>query len=93
MDYCNTDPSCVQVEVSIIVTRKNEIKAVYVLYSKYKNTTILLEVKHHKENLENHFSQLSGYFYNFLSKYEIKFGILLNGIEYRFYAIWIKIIH
>ncbi|WP_215540047.1 hypothetical protein [Borreliella bavariensis] len=28
MGYCHTDPSCVQVEVSIIVTRKNEIKAV-----------------------------------------------------------------
>lgn len=33
-----------------------------------------LEVKHHKENLENHSSQLSDYFYNLLSKYEIKFG-------------------
>ncbi|WP_187981581.1 hypothetical protein [Borreliella bavariensis] len=44
MGYCHTDPSCVQVEVSIIVTRKNEIKAVYIFYSKDKNPTILLEL-------------------------------------------------
>ncbi|WP_235633213.1 type I restriction endonuclease [Borreliella mayonii] len=84
MGYCHTDPSFVQVEVAISFA-KNEIKADYVLCSKDKKPTILLEAKHYKENLENHFSQLSGYFYNLRSKYAIEFGILTNGIEYRFY--------
>ncbi|WP_151060790.1 type I restriction endonuclease [Borreliella turdi] len=86
LEYCHTDPSCVKVEVAISNV-KNEKKADYILYSKDKKPTILLEAKNCKENLENYLSQLSDYFYNLrFNKYEIEFGILTNGIEYRFYT-------
>jgi hypothetical protein len=43
---------------------------------------ILIECKHHKENLDLHDGQLLRYFH--VSK--AKFGMLTNGIEYRFYT-------
>ena len=43
---------------------------------------ILIECKHHKQNLDLHDGQLLRYFH--VSK--AKFGMLTNGIEYRFYT-------
>lgn len=43
---------------------------------------ILIEAKHWKENLDNHTNQL----YRYFSVTNSKFGILTNGIEYRFYT-------
>ncbi len=43
---------------------------------------ILVEAKHWVENLDNHINQL----YRYFSVTEAKFGILTNGIEYRFYT-------
>lgn len=43
---------------------------------------IIIECKHWKENLDNHDSQLHRYF----QAVDAKFGILTNGIEYRFYT-------
>ena len=43
---------------------------------------ILIEVKNHTENLDNHDKQLERYF----TVTESRFGILTNGIEYRFYS-------
>lgn len=43
---------------------------------------IIVEAKHHTENLDRHGSQLSRYY----TQTKSKFGILTNGIEYRFFA-------
>lgn len=43
---------------------------------------VLIEVKSHAENLDNHDKQLERYF----TVTESRFGILTNGIEYRFYS-------
>lgn len=43
---------------------------------------ILIEVKHHLENLDKHSPQLERYY----TVTESKFGILTNGIEYRFFS-------
>jgi len=44
--------------------------------------TILIECKHHLENLDPHNSQLFRYFHTT----KAKFGILTNGLVYRFYT-------
>ena len=46
------------------------------------NPIILIEAKHWTENLDNHINQL----YRYFSVTNAKFGILTNGIEYRFYT-------
>lgn len=46
------------------------------------NPVILIEAKHWTENLDNHINQL----YRYFSVTNAKFGILTNGIEYRFYT-------
>ena len=43
---------------------------------------ILIEAKHWRENLDNHVNQL----YRYFTVTPAKFGILTNGIEYRFYT-------
>lgn len=43
---------------------------------------VLIEAKHWKENLDNHINQL----YRYFSVTKAKFGILTNGIEYRFFT-------
>jgi predicted type IV restriction endonuclease len=43
---------------------------------------ILIEVKKHNENLDNHTNQLIRYFH----VTNAKFGVLTNGIEYRFFS-------
>ena len=46
------------------------------------NPIILVEAKHWSENLDNHINQL----YRYFSVTNAKFGVLTNGIEYRFYT-------
>ena len=46
------------------------------------NPIILIECKHHKEKLDPHNSQLFRYFHTT----KAKFGLLTNGITYRFYT-------
>ena len=43
---------------------------------------LIIEAKHHKENLDNHISQLFHYY----AATTTKFAVLTNGVEYRFYA-------
>ncbi|KEO61961.1 type I restriction endonuclease [Borreliella garinii] len=89
MGYDHTDLSIVKVEATADFLDRKGMKVDYILYSKDREFTILMEAKHHKENLENHFKQLSDYFY--YTRYKentkkVEFGILTNGIEYRFYT-------
>lgn len=66
--------------VTDIGTKKGE-KIDYAIF-KDGNPTILIECKHWKQNLDLHDGQLLRYFH--VSK--AKFGILTNGILYRFYS-------
>ncbi len=89
MGYDHTDLSSVKVEATADFLDRKGMKVDYILYSKDRESTILMEAKHHKENLDNHFKQLSDYFY--YTRYKentkkVEFGILTNGIEYRFYT-------
>lgn len=43
---------------------------------------VLIEIKHHSENLSRHINQLKNYY----KLADCKFGILTNGLEYRFFA-------
>ncbi|WNZ73063.1 hypothetical protein [Borreliella garinii] len=63
MGYDHTDLSIVKVEATADFLDRKGMKVDYILYSKDRESTILMEAKHHKENLENHFKQLSDYFY------------------------------
>lgn len=49
---------------------------------KDKQPIILIECKHHRENLDPHNSQLFRYFHTT----KAKFGLLSNGLDYRFYT-------
>ncbi|MGF7101845.1 type I restriction endonuclease [Borreliella kurtenbachii] len=89
MGYDHTDLSIVKVEATADFLDRKGMKVDYILYSKDRESSILIEAKHHKENLDNHFKQLSDYFY--YTRYKentkkVEFGILTNGIEYRFYT-------
>jgi hypothetical protein len=66
--------------VTDIGTKKGE-KIDYLILRE-SQPIILIECKHHKQNLDLHDGQLLRYFH--VSK--AKFGMLTNGIEYRFYT-------
>ncbi|WP_420025536.1 type I restriction endonuclease [Borreliella valaisiana] len=89
MGYDPNDNLVVKAEATADFLDRNGMKVDYILYLKDEKSTILMEAKHHKANLENHFKQLSDYFY--YTRYKentkkVEFGILTNGIEYRFYT-------
>lgn len=66
--------------IADIGTKKGE-KVDYAILKDGK-PLVLIEVKNHSENLNNHNNQLVRYF-NVVS--DAKFAILTNGIEYRFF--------
>jgi hypothetical protein len=66
--------------ITDIGTKKGE-KIDYLIL-KDGQPTILIECKHHRQNLDLHDGQLLRYFH--VSK--AKFGMLTNGLEYRFYT-------
>lgn len=67
--------------IADIGTKKGE-KVDYAILKDGK-PLVLIEVKNHSENLNNHNNQLVRYF-NVVS--DAKFAILTNGIEYRFFS-------
>ncbi|WP_418905900.1 type I restriction endonuclease [Borreliella carolinensis] len=92
MGYDHTDISIVKVEYKADIPKLNGLKKVdYIIYPTRKDEepTILIEAKYHnsKEKLENHLKQLKPYFENIRSQEKrVEFGILTDGIEYRFYT-------
>lgn len=66
--------------ISDIGAKKGE-KVDYVLY-KDKNPIIIIECKKHSEDLNSHVNQLIRYYHT--SK--VKFSLLTNGLEYRFFT-------
>ncbi|MBX1885537.1 type I restriction endonuclease [Campylobacter peloridis] len=82
LGYDVFNPSVVVPEyVADIGTKKGE-KVDYAIIKDGK-PFILIEAKSHTENLDNHNNQLTRYFNTAPS---IKFAILTNGIEYRFFT-------
>lgn len=67
--------------VADIGTKKGE-KVDYAIFKDDK-PLMIIEVKNHSENLDNHNNQLVRYF-NVVS--DTKFAVLTNGIEYRFFS-------
>ncbi|WP_418909662.1 type I restriction endonuclease (plasmid) [Borreliella lanei] len=92
MGYDHTDISIVKVEDKADIPKLNGLKKVdYIIYptKRDEEPTILIEAKYHnsREKLENHLKQLKPYFENVRSQAKrVEFGILTDGIEYRFYT-------
>ena len=80
LGYDIFDPTEVVPEVDCDI-RRNGDKVDYVIQHNGEHI-ILIECKHWTKDLDNYVDQLSSYFV--ASK--ARFGILTNGIEYRFYA-------
>ncbi|WP_418457433.1 type I restriction endonuclease [Borreliella andersonii] len=91
MGYDHTDISIVKVEDKADIPNNGLKKVDYIIYptKKEEEPIILIEAKYHnsRERLENHLKQLKPYFENIRSQAKrVEFGILTDGIEYRFYT-------
>jgi len=75
------DPSEVQTEAVLDFGVKKSKKVDYTIM-KDGEPTILVECKHHEENLDLDDSRLAKYF----RKTKAKYGLLTNGLVYRFYT-------
>lgn len=80
LGYDVFNPFEVVPEMDCDLTRKGD-KIDYAI-KKDGKTIILIECKHCKQNLDLHNTQLSKYY----AASNARFGVLTNGIEYRFYA-------
>jgi len=81
LGYDIFDPMVVVPEFTADIGRKKGEKVDYAIM-KDNNPLILIEAKPHTELLDRHKTQLERYF----TVTDSKFGILTNGIEYRFYS-------
>lgn len=81
LGYDVFDPTIVVPEFTADIGTKKGEKVDYAILHDGK-PIILIEAKHHTANLDNHNSQLLRYY----TVTEAKFGILTNGIEYRFFT-------
>lgn len=82
LGYDVFNPSVVVPEYTADIGTKKGEKVDYAIFKDAK-PFILIEAKNHTENLDNHNNQLVRYFNTNPS---IKFAILTNGIEYRFFT-------
>ena len=81
LEYEPREPSDVKSQLTADVG-SNKNKADYVLQKDYEEL-ILVEIKKVDEDLSKWQSQLDKYF---RAKEDVRFGILSNGVEYRFYT-------
>lgn len=84
LGYDITSPNQVASEYCADIGNKKGEKVDFAIFDTQKEPIILIECKHHSEDLKKHRDQLRNYF-NHLSP-RTKFGILTNGINYEFYA-------
>lgn len=82
LGYNVFDPSVVIPEYTADLGTKKGEKVDYAIMKDGK-PFIIIEAKNHTENLDNHNNQLIRYFQ---TSTDIQFGILTNGIEYRFFT-------
>ncbi len=81
LGYDIFDPSIVVPEFTADVGNKQGEKVDYALM-RDGEPIILIEAKHHNAKLDNHTNQLVRYF----TVTKSKFGVLTNGVEYRFFT-------
>ena len=81
LGYDIFDPTIVVPEFTADIGKKKGEKVDYAII-KDGNPIILIEAKPHTESLDRHKTQLERYF----TVTDSKFGVLTNGIEYRFYS-------
>ena len=81
LGYDIFDPTVVVPEFTADIGRKKGEKVDYAIMHDGK-PIILIEAKHHADKLDRHKTQLERYF----TVTDCKFGVLTNGIEYRFYS-------
>lgn len=81
LGYDIFDPTVVIPEFTADIGRKKGEKVDYAIMKDDK-PIILIEAKAHNEKLDRHTTQLERYF----TVTDSKFGILTNGVEYRFYS-------
>ncbi len=81
LGYDIFNPTVVVPEFTADISRKKNEKVDYAILHDGK-PLILIEVKTHTENLDNHATQLERYF----SVTDTRFAILTNGIEYRIFT-------
>ncbi len=81
LGYDVFNPNLVVPEFTADIGKKKGEKIDYAIV-KNGEPIILIEVKTHTENLDNHDKQLERYY----TVTDSRFGILTNGIEYRFYS-------
>jgi len=81
LGYDVFNPTMVVPEFTADIGKKKGEKVDYAIIQDGK-PLILIEVKHHLENLDKHSPQLERYY----TVTESKFGILTNGVEYRFFS-------
>ena len=81
LGYDVFNPNIVIPEFTADIGKKKGEKVDYAIIQDGK-PLVLIEAKTHTENLDNHDKQLERYF----TVTESRFGILTNGIEYRFYS-------
>ena len=81
LGYDVFNPMMVVPEFTADIGKKKGEKVDYAIFQDGK-PLILIEVKHHLENLDKHSPQLERYY----TVTDSKFGILTNGIEYRFFS-------
>lgn len=81
LGYAVKDPSEFKPEYDASVGNKKDKRVDYSI-RRNGETILIIEAKHHKENLDNHVAQLFYYY----AATPAKFALLTNGIEYRFYA-------
>ena len=81
LGYDIFNPEEVTPEFTADIGRKKKEKVDYAIMKDGK-PLILIEVKNHSEELDNHTNQLVRYF----TVTDAKFAILTNGIEYRFFS-------
>lgn len=79
--YNTRNPMEVEPEFTADVGIKKGEKVDYCIYQNDK-AIILVECKHHEENLDNY----SGQLYRYFGVTTAKIGLLTNGLEYRFYT-------
>ncbi len=81
LGYNLSDPHLVKHEYDADVRGKTAEKIDYAIMKDGK-PIIIIECKHHQENVKNHVGQLQRYFHNL----EAKYGIITNGVQYVFYT-------
>jgi predicted type IV restriction endonuclease len=81
LGYDVFNPNVVIPEFTADIGKKKGEKIDYAIL-KDNEPLILIEVKTHTENLDKHDKQLERYY----TVVDCKFGVLTNGIEYRFYS-------